>query len=268
LYLSRIFARGLRVIDDYSNIEQGCYKTAHYNIPIFFIYLISSKLIVGTFFVMVDESLSFYKKLLLMPSHYRGLRCRLLFLSIIIFGSACMHKGPTWGETISNQLTEPGSIAQIDTLVANFMENYHIPGLSIAISKDEKMVYVKGYGLADNSSGEQVTTKSLFRIADVSEAITAIAIMKLIEEGKLSPDSKVFGDKGRLGNEYGSKPYSANITNITIDELLHQTSGGWSGRYDMMLDPEFRDDSITKAQLISWALDNRPPKTSPGITYG
>ena len=92
--------------------------------------------------------------------------------------------------------------------------------------------------------------------------------MKLIQEGKLSPESRVFGDSGILGTKYGTHPYTPNISNITVNELLHHTCGGWSWGDDWMDDPKFRDTSITREQFISWTLDNIPLRNTPGSTYG
>jgi len=161
----------------------------------------------------------------------------------------------------------PGSNYQIDSVVIDFMVNYNVPGLSIAIAKDGKMVYAKGYGFADHSTGEEVGVNSLFRIGETSIPITAIAIMKLIEEGKLALASKVFGDSGILGNKYGRLPYGVNITNITVDELLHHTGGGWSGPEDPMNERDYRDHPYTQDQLINLALQNIPLSSSPGSAF-
>jgi len=183
--------------------------------------------------------------------------------------TACSGKDSGWGEVITRQVSQPGSILGVDSLVVNFMENYHIPGLSLAVSKDGRLIYLKQYGYADFSSKEEVTKNSLFRIGQISQTITAIAIMKLIQEGKLSLESRVFGDSGILGTKYGMHPYTANISNITVNELLHHTCGGWSGGLDDRVDdPKFRDTSITKEQFLTWTLDNIPLRNVPGSSYG
>jgi D-alanyl-D-alanine carboxypeptidase len=90
------------------------------------------------------------------------------------------------------------SIPQVDTVVARFMKKYDVPGMSIAIAKDGKLVYAKGYGYANKATGEKVTPSHLFRIASVSKPITAVAVLQLVETGRLSLDAKVFGDGGIL----------------------------------------------------------------------
>jgi D-alanyl-D-alanine carboxypeptidase len=182
--------------------------------------------------------------------------------------TACSGKDSGWGEVITKQVSQPDSKLGVDSLVVDFMENYHIPGLSLAVSKDGRIVYSKEYGYADISSKEEVTKTSLFRIGQVSQTITAIAIMRLIQEGKLSLESRVFGDNGILGTIYSTQPYTTNVSNITVNELLHHTCGGWSGGDDRVDDPKFRDTSITREQFISWTLDNISLRNKPGSTYG
>jgi len=191
-----------------------------------------------------------------------------IILELISLLSACSVKDSGWGDTITRQVNRPDSMLGVDSVVVNFMVNYHIPGLSLAISKDGRIVYVKGYGYADLSTKEEVTQKSLFRVGQISQTITAIAVLKLIQERRLSSDAKVFGENGILGTQFGTLPYKSGITDITVYELLHHTSGGWSGGDDWMDDPKFRDTAISREQLLNWVLDNIPLRNMPGTRYG
>ena len=136
--------------------------------------------------------------------------------------------------------------------------------MSIAITKGESLIYAKSYGMADTENGIEVSNNSLFRIASVSKPITGVAVFKLIEEGKLALDQKIFGDGSILGTTYGSTPYSSGITDITLSQLLHHTAGGWGNSYN---DPMFSNQEMTQAELISWVLDNRPLDNQPGVNY-
>jgi len=147
------------------------------------------------------------------------------------------------------------------------MVKYHLPGISVAIEKEGKLLYAKGYGYADKAKKQEVTTESLFRVGDISSTITSIAIMKLIAAGKLSITSKIFGDSGVLKNDYGKLPYSKYITEITIDDLLHHTSGGWADGDDPIYIPAFRSASIDRTKLLSATLDNVPLKSPPGKSF-
>lgn len=155
-------------------------------------------------------------------------------------------------------------IPQVDHVVNDFMNAYDIPGLSLAITKNGKLVYARSYGWADRSAEEKVTNHSLFRIASLSKAITAVAIMKLVESGKLSLEDKVFGSGHLLGTSYGTTPYGPHIADITVNQLLHHTCSGWANDGN---DPMFRHPEMGQAALISWTLDNQPLNYAPGTHY-
>ena len=119
-------------------------------------------------------------------------------------------------------------MTQADNLVKNFMTTYAIPGLTIALAKDGKIVYMRGFGYSDIAKTIPVQPNNLFRIASCSKQITSIAIMKLMQDGKLSMSSKVFGPGGIL--EHAPIISTATITDariydITVEQLLEHTEG-------------------------------------------
>ena len=119
-------------------------------------------------------------------------------------------------------------MTQADNLVKAFMNTFAIPGLTIVLAKEGKIVYMRGFGYEDRAKTLPVQPNNLFRIASCSKQITAIAIMKLFQAGKLSMTSKVFGPGGIL--EDAPIISTANITdariyNITVEQLLEHTAG-------------------------------------------
>lgn len=119
-------------------------------------------------------------------------------------------------------------MTQADNLIKSFMKTYSIPGLTIALSKDGKIVYMRGFGYEDRAKTIPVQPNNLFRIASCSKQITAIAIMKLFQEGKLSMSSKVFGTGGILKNApiiSTATISDARIYEITVEQLLEHTAG-------------------------------------------
>jgi D-alanyl-D-alanine carboxypeptidase len=195
-------------------------------------------------------------------------------ISLIILITTCTHKNThwqtnsEWEKLINDERAQVGSITQVDDSVIDYMKKHNVPGLSIAIAKDDKLIYVKAYGYADVMTHEKVTVNSLFRLASVSKPITSIAIMKLIQDGKLSLNSKVFGEGGILGNDYGSLPDDPNIKKITINHLLHHTSG-WSRNTEnpTIDDPTFIQPSLNSSELIAWVFSHQSLKTTPGSTF-
>jgi len=156
-------------------------------------------------------------------------------------------------------------IAAIDQGMTAFMSQYNIPGMAIAITLNDQLVYVNSYGQASVENNQPVTNQSLFRISSLSKQITSAAIMRLLDQGKLSLNSTVFGNGSILGNMYGTQPYGPGVTNITVGELLHHTEGGWT---DDGTDAFGQNFSYTIPQLMTWQLDNVPLlDTIPGRSY-
>ncbi len=113
----------------------------------------------------------------------------------------------------------------LDSLIISFKQEWKIPGISVAIAKDGKFIYAKGFGYADTTKKESITVKSLFRTASCAKTITAIGIMKLIEESKLGLEDKVFGEDGILNDQFYCDIADSNVYKITVRNLLQQTIG-------------------------------------------
>ncbi|MDN3678143.1 serine hydrolase domain-containing protein [Flavobacterium paronense] len=182
----------------------------------------------------------------------------ILFVALII--SSCSSS-----DSSENPSTTQTDIASVDSKVTAFMNLYNIPGASLAISKNGKLVYVKGYGKSNVETNENVTVNSRFRLASLSKTYTGIAIMKLIQDGQFTLESPVFGTGGILGNDYGTSPYNSNLLNIKVKHLLQHTSGSWgSATGGDVID---QNPSYTYQQLFDWILNTRPNPNVPGNTY-
>jgi CubicO group peptidase (beta-lactamase class C family) len=127
---------------------------------------------------------------------------------------------------------------QCEGSITSFMRKWHIQGASIAIAKDGKLFYAKGFGFADTASKTETQPFSKFRIASISKLVTAVAIMKLQEEGKLSINDRVFGPEGILNDSIYCYPKDKRAFNITVAHLLSH-EGGWTTRWgDQMFMPQ------------------------------
>lgn len=157
-------------------------------------------------------------------------------------------------------------MAAVDQLVNNFMSANDIPGLSFAISRHGKLVLAKTYGVVDKSTNEATAPRHRFRIASVSKPITAAAIMRLVQNNQLKLGDRVFGANGVLGTTYGTLPYAANLTNITVEHLLTHTSGNWPAVGGAMSDPMGGNSTMNHKQLIDNTL-NTYPLVAPGNIY-
>jgi D-alanyl-D-alanine carboxypeptidase len=188
----------------------------------------------------------------------------LKFFFVIISFSAFIYSCSD-DKDIEIPVIQQEDISQIDTKMNALMDEFNYPGLSMAVAKNGKLVYAKGYGIADKQSGAAVNTQNIFRYSSFAKTITGIAVLKLVDEGKISLDSKVFGEGAILGTTFGSRAYSNRVRAITVDHLLHHLPGGWRNFND---DPVFDGPvNISAEELISWGLDNVALATNPGTTY-
>lgn len=95
------------------------------------------------------------------------------------------------GFYVSHAQSLPPLSADFNSRIEKEMENWKIPGLAVAIVKDGEVFYAQGFGEKKLNSGEKVDTQTLFGIASVSKNITAAALGILVDEGKISWDSKI-----------------------------------------------------------------------------
>jgi CubicO group peptidase (beta-lactamase class C family) len=111
-----------------------------------------------------------------------------------------------------------------------FLWKWSISGASIAVAKDGKLIFARGYGYADTALKADVQPYSKFRVASISKLVTGIAVMKLNEEGKLLINDHVFGPDGILNDPYFSEPRDKRALDITVGHLLSH-EGGWTQRH-------------------------------------
>lgn len=154
-------------------------------------------------------------------------------------------------------LTGPSDLelAPFDELMTEFVEKNQVPGASLAVTKNGQLVYARGFGFADPDHGEKVLPRSRFRIASISKPITAAAILKLIEQGRLKLSDCPF-DILNLTPPPGSEP-DPRLKKVTIQQLLQHT-GGWDRKESF--DPMFRPIRIAKE------LGTQPPAGPEVVT--
>ncbi|MDQ1355458.1 MAG: hypothetical protein QG657_5768 [Acidobacteriota bacterium] len=109
--------------------------------------------------------------------------------------------------------------SQIDKKVQKLMDEWDIPGLSLAIVKGDR-VYTKGYGYADEEKGTPVTPDTLFELASTSKAFTALAILNLEKEGLVNLDAPV-----STYLPWFHVNYQGRECPVTLRQFLHHTSG-------------------------------------------
>src|SRR5215203_6207224 len=105
---------------------------------------------------------------------------------------------------------------EVDRYLETQIKNLHIPGASVAVVRNGTIVKSKGYGFADLQSNSPATPQTVYEIGSMTKQFTAVAVMMLAEEGKISLDDKItkyFADAPEGWNQ------------ITVRHLLTHTSG-------------------------------------------
>jgi len=149
---------------------------------------------------------------------------------------------------------DPSAFAAFDRKVIAYLNAGKIPGAALAVIKNGRLVYTRGYGFGDLGAARPARADSLFRLASVSKQLTAISIMRLVQDGRLSLDAKVFdllGIQPFLGVT-GATTMDARIRSITVRNLLEH-SGGW--------DRDKSGDPIGRLAQISAAMGVPSPPT-------
>ena len=146
------------------------------------------------------------------------------------------HNSPSWSRTVLSReamtclfatlllVVCPLAVAQtasqqapaINRLIAAYVADHHVPGLSVAVIDRGHVILSQGYGLADVENSVPATANTVYRIASISKSITATAAMKLVEAGKLDLDVPV----QKYCPDFPKKPWP-----ITARELLSHQSG-------------------------------------------
>jgi CubicO group peptidase (beta-lactamase class C family) len=111
------------------------------------------------------------------------------------------------------------SIARIDAFVRDQMDENDFPGVALALVHGDRLVHLRGFGEAAQD-GRPVTPQTPFILGSVSKAVTAVAVMQLVEAGKVALDAPVtrYLPWFRLSDAHASR-------RITVRQLLAHTSG-------------------------------------------
>ena len=218
-------------------------------------------------------------------------------------------RGPGYRSENDSESVSTGAaderLTAFDEMMTSFIEEHGVPGAALAVTRNGQTVYARGYGYADLATREKTSAEHLYRIASVSKPITAVAILQLVESGKLSLDDKVFdvlelsrfvdskasstaprktkgqppgdanGQRDDTADQESSKSrtFDERWKEITIEQLL-QHQGGWDRgvSYDAM----FQSVRIAKtlgteapagaAEVIQFMV-NEPLDFDPGTRY-
>lgn len=133
------------------------------------------------------------------------------------------------------------------------------PGCAVGVSRDGNVVFQNGYGMANLETDTPITANSVFHVASVSKQFTAMAIMLLARDGKLSLEDDVRRYLPELP-DYGYK--------ITIRHLLQHTSG-LRDQWDLLIMARgrFEENRITEGDVLEIVSRQKALNFTPGAEY-
>jgi CubicO group peptidase (beta-lactamase class C family) len=155
----------------------------------------------------------------------------------------------------------PKTLEQVKQKIEKIVADRKLPGLGIALVNRNGPIWVAGIGKADVTSGRAADEDTLFRIGSVSKMFAALAVLKLVEEGRLSLDDKL-SDRApdvAFENEW-EKTHP-----VRIAHLLEHTTG-----WDDIHVPEYAyaaPDSMTTKQGLDFHPDSRKSRWPPGTRH-
>ena len=133
--------------------------------------------------------------------------------------------------------------SQIDSLVQKTMKTFDVPGMAVAVIKDGKIYHKNTYGVRSLKTGKEVNENTLFGVASNTKAFTTAALAQLIDQRKLSWDTKVTDviPEFKLHDPYVTAEF-------TVRDLVTHRSGLGLGAGDLMIFPA--NNTTTKAEMI------------------
>lgn len=170
-------------------------------------------------------------------------------------------RGYRLNDSLCNAISDLPTMETMERYIKRWMSRYNIRGASLAVMRDEHLIYCKGFGWADKECEREAEVGDIYRIASASKLVTAVGIMKLCDQRKLRLDDRVFGAEGILNHftEYKDK----RVTNITVRHLLNHTAGFSRQKGDLMfrvadvMEWEAMDTTPTADELIAYQLSMR-----------
>lgn len=157
----------------------------------------------------------------------------------------------------------------VNSTVDQFRLDNSVQAVTIAITKDERLVYAKAFGMVDTETNEVAHTGHRFRIASNAKVLTGAAISHLIDQGTLDLDDFIFGPGSLLGNQFSmpaNQTAADRVRDIQLRHLVEHTAGGWGNANN---DPVFNNTYVNQDRdtFIDNVLQDIPLVNDPGDSY-
>lgn len=151
-----------------------------------------------------------------------------LVLFILFLWSCSTISGKPEGAILTSLDGKSTQVAHMEEIITSIMEKAHIPGLSMAIINDNKIVYTKGFGLRSNDSTLTIDTETIMGAASLSKTVFAYLVMLLVDDGVIDLDTPL---QDYLPEPLPDNPYYSDLRGddryklITARMVLSHTTG-------------------------------------------
>ena len=151
---------------------------------------------------------------------YSGRRAVRICVRVAGLVLGCGFSPPSWADQVVEAREPYVEVARLlKPWIETEVEAKKLPALSIALVDDQRIVWARGFGFADPGRKTPATAETVYRVGSVSKLFTDLAVMQLVEQGKLDLDTPVT----RYVPEFAPRnPYG---TAITLRQLMSHRSG-------------------------------------------
>lgn len=127
-------------------------------------------------------------------------------------------------DSLSNEVGSSPELHDMDSIMERYLRRWEINGAQLAISRNDSLLYARGFGKADE--GVEMQPSHIMRMASVSKLVTAVGVMKLCDMGRLRLSDRVFGPHGILNDTaYTRAITDKRYLDITVEQLLRHKAG-------------------------------------------
>ena len=143
-------------------------------------------------------------------------------------------------DTLTNSMSDSPQLEDMENKIKRYLLRWEINGAQIAVTRNDSLLYVKGFGWADMEKKQEMQPSNIMRLASVSKLLTAVGVMKLAEVGTLKLSDHVFGPKGILNDTaFTNAIKDQRYLDITLEQLLRHKAGFTTGAGDPMFSTRY-----------------------------
>ncbi|MBA3786531.1 MAG: beta-lactamase family protein [Acidobacteria bacterium] len=182
----------------------------------------------------------------------------------VVLTNLCFAQSKEQKQTVGNVQKLPAAkVEKIETAITAWMTQNKAPALSVAIVTDNQMSFSKGYGLADVENNVAMRSDTAYRLASIGKSIAAIAVMQLVERGKIDLNAPINKYCAAYPESQALKDAPVKKFSITVRQLLVHQSGVRHNKPEEVLSTKHYNN-ITEAV---GSFKDDPLVIEPGTKY-